>query len=305
MSEKSTQRLILMQYAGPVSRLVVLFCAMLVMLTIVNYINQLFMQHGGIDRNALLIVSALQNILAFAAPTIAVAWLVSAKPWDWCGLSRQATPISLFGMLIILVLAMPAMNQIIFWNEHFQFPDSASAIEQTLRKMESDAAAFTDRILDVESVGAMIVNVLIVGCLTGLCEELFFRAGLQKILSERLNIHIAVWVSAFVFSVMHFQFFGFLPRLLLGAFFGYLYAASGSVWLNGAAHALNNSIVVVTVWLSHRMNFSMEPEMWGAEASGFPLIATISAAATALMIVAMCKHRVFNNNSAKWQKNRL
>lgn len=82
---------------------------------------------------------------------------------------------------------------------------------------------------------------------------MFFRAGLQKALtSSGLNHHLAIWTAAFIFSAVHFQFFGFVPRLLLGALFGYLYCYTGSIWIAATAHALNNSLVVLSAWLTAR-----------------------------------------------------
>ena len=73
------------------------------------------------------------------------------------------------------------------------------------------------------TVPSLIVSVLIVGVFAGFSEELFFRGAMQRIMmSTRLNLHVTIWVVAVIFSLFHFQFFGFMPRLLLGAYFGYL-----------------------------------------------------------------------------------
>ena len=86
----------------------------------------------------------------------------------------------------------------------------------------------------------------------------------------------SVWIAAFVFSAMHFQFFGFIPRLLLGAFFGYLYIWSGSIWTSVFAHALNNSMVVITAWLVAKGKTDIDFEQFGITESGIPWCAIIS-----------------------------
>ncbi|MDE6177435.1 MAG: CPBP family intramembrane metalloprotease, partial [Paramuribaculum sp.] len=93
----------------------------------------------------------------------------------------------------------------------------------------------------------LIISVIIIGVLAGVSEELFFRGTLQRLLITRpMPPHIAIWLTAVIFSLVHFQFFGFVPRVLLGAFFGYLAWWSGSVWLPAIIHAVNNSVVVIT-----------------------------------------------------------
>ena len=126
-------------------------------------------------------------------------------------------------MLIVMVVSTPAMNYIVEWNENIKLPESMAAIEQWIRESENAAKAVTDIMLSNDSVPAVIVTILIVGVLTGFGEEIFFRGMMQRILSTKpMNIHLSIWLVAFIFSALHFQFFGFVPRMLLGAFFGYL-----------------------------------------------------------------------------------
>ena len=115
--------------------------------------------------------------------------------------------------------------------------------------------------------------------LTGIGEEMLFRGTIQRIFSEgKVNTHIAVWCSAFIFSALHFQLFGFIPRMLLGAFFGYLYVWSGSLWLPILAHALNNSLSTLTYY-----DAAIDTLPWIGN-HPTPALAIVSAIATALMV---------------------
>ena len=58
------------------------------------------------------------------------------------------------------------------------------------------------------------------------------------------NVHVSIWVVAAVFSALHMQFFGFIPRLVLGGLFGYLYFWSRTIWVPVLAHFINNLIAV-------------------------------------------------------------
>ena len=73
----------------------------------------------------------------------------------------------------------------------------------------------------------------------------------MNFLEERGNIHLSIWASAIIFSAIHFQFYGFIPRLLLGALFGYLYYWSGNLLIPMFAHFVNNAFGVIMIYL-HR-----------------------------------------------------
>ncbi|MDE6556296.1 MAG: CPBP family intramembrane metalloprotease, partial [Duncaniella sp.] len=159
----------------------------------------------------------------------------------------------LLKVVLLFIVMVPLMNLLIEWNASLHLPDSMGSIETWMRNAETNAALQTDMMLAGTGVGVLIVNLLVIAVMAGVSEELFFRAGLQRLLTTGgVNIHVSVWACALIFSAFHLQFFGFFPRLLLGALFGYLLVASKSVWLPAAAHMLNNAMVVVTVWLHNR-----------------------------------------------------
>ena len=118
-----------------------------------------------------------------------------------------------------------------------------------------------DLLMGGTGVKDLIFSILLIGVLTGISEELFFRGALQGLFaSTKLNKHLAVWITAIIFSAMHFEVYGLLPRMLLGAFFGYLLWWTGSLWIPIFAHALNNSVVCVMTWISRRSEEAEEIE---------------------------------------------
>ena len=132
-----------------------------------------------------------------------------------------------------------------------------------------------------------LTNNRLTGLLTGLGEEMFFRGALQRICCDGMRRrHLAVWTAAFVFSTLHFQFFGFVPRLVLGAFFGYAYLWSGSLWVPVIGHALNNSAVVAFMWMG---NNSIDAAAMDEAGSQSAVVAIVSAAVTVAMMVAYKK----------------
>ena len=121
-----------------------------------------------------------------------------------------------------------------------------SSIETWMRNSESQANEITEAFLSTKSIGGLIGNIFIVAVLPAIGEELLFRGLLQGLIKKMTgNFHWAIWVTAALFSALHLQFFGFLPRMLLGAFFGYLLEWTGTLWLPVIAHFINNASGVV------------------------------------------------------------
>lgn len=258
---------------------VVMFLLMGIMQTIVNSI--------GLDRRCyILTFSLVQGLFVFIFPTILTWMMTSLRPWHMMGMDRSLSLKSLGWMLALYVIAYPAMAQIIYYNADISFPDSMKGLEQTLRDWENAGADATAAIMSTTTVGGLIVNVLIVGLFTGLAEEMFFRAGIQRMMMTSLiSPTVAIWSAAAIFSFVHFQFFGFVPRLLLGAMFGYVYWRTRSIWAPALLHGINNSIVVVTEWLNRRNGTSFDFEQYITNTSGIPWWFIFSTLLTILFII--------------------
>ena len=185
------------------------------------------------------------------------------------------------GVICVFILGMPAFNWLIHLNESMTLPDSMSGLEVQLRQWEGAAAKMSETLLATDSVGGLLTNLLVVGLCAGLGEEFFFRGALQNM--TRLPGYIsgrgAVWIAAIIFSCAHMQFFGFLLRMVLGAFFGYVLLSTGSLWPAVFAHVLNNSLVVVSSWCGRHGCDMAWLDKAGIPAKGaFPWAAAISAA---------------------------
>lgn len=266
------------------SGLGVLFGLFLIGLFITGIFSSVLFR-SEISRISLLTQSSLQCVCAFILPSFAFSLTLGRNPFKF--LDLEGNPGMMWPILIVLTLivATPAMGQLIKYNEMLTFPESMLTLEKALRDMEKMAAETTSLILDTKSVGGLLVNTLVIGILTGFAEEIFFRGALQGLLIRSgINQHIAIWTAAVIFSAIHFQFFGFFPRLLLGAFFGYILIWSHSIWASSFAHAFNNSVVVVCTWLSAKGIIPYEIDQFGVVSNGIPWIAIISAAATGLII---------------------
>jgi membrane protease YdiL (CAAX protease family) len=129
----------------------------------------------------------------------------------------------------------------------------------------------------------LFVNLLVMALLPAVCEEMMFRGWLQRALGQSVDYHTAIWVSAIVFSAIHFQFYGFIPRMLIGAALGYLYYYTGSLWAPIIAHFTNNAAAVVTAFLSYNGYTSIDFDLIGTGDTWYLSVASV-AVCVALMV---------------------
>ena len=137
------------------------------------------------------------------------------------------------------------------WNEAIEFPSLFNEIESWMQASEARAIELTEGVLQMQSIADLLFTFFLIALIPAVGEELIFRGIIQSTINKgRTNKHIGVWVSAILFSAMHLQFYGFFPRMFLGAMFGYLFLWSGNLWLPIFAHFLNNGFAVLTTyWL--------------------------------------------------------
>lgn len=276
------------------TKMLFLFSVFMVCLYLVTVLSSLMQNRFGVIDLVLNLQVALQNIIVFAFPAFALAVFVSRKPIHYLRLNCMLRAKSLLFLIVAIVVAMPAMNYIIDWNESIRLPESMSDIEQMLRQYEDMAKTTTDNLTKGKSFGGILVLILTVGCLTGFGEEVFFRGMFTRLIIDKpCNKHIAIWIGAFLFSLMHFQFYGFVPRMLLGGFFGYLMVWSGSLWLPIIAHAINNSLAIVSIYLCEQNILPVRLDEIGCDSISLFIV---SLALTAVLIWQ--KDRFFGKNSA-------
>jgi membrane protease YdiL (CAAX protease family) len=194
------------------------------------------------ETRALLIA---QHILGFILPGLAFAWLYY-RPTSAPQLGLSKSPggnLALLGVLFLLA-AYPLVNLSFMVNESFPLPDWAATLEQEARKT-------MELIIDMPTPWIFLLNLVIIGILPGIGEELVFRGILQKELGGLIRSPIAaIWISAFIFSAIHFQLEGLLPRMVLGVILGYLYYWTKNLWVPIIAHAMNNGIQVMLIYFT-------------------------------------------------------
>jgi len=141
---------------------------------------------------------------------------------------------------------LPILEFLVKWNQSWHLPGAYSGLEQEMIRMEERAKEITLLLVNYDTKWGFVVILFTVAILPAIGEELFFRGLLQnEIKNITGNHHFAIWLSALVFSFVHFQFFGFVPRMLLGALFGYAYVWSGNILVPMVLHFLNNASTLI------------------------------------------------------------
>ena len=157
---------------------------------------------------------------------------------------------SLILTILIGISYMPLSGVFVYWNEIIQLPSFLSDFEQILKDKEEELRKISSFIVNFNSFPQFLLGVFVIAVLPGIGEELLFRGVIQKQIHQISgNIHIGIWVSAFLFGAFHFQFYGIIPRMFLGVLFGYLYVWSGSLWIPIVAHFINNAVSLLLVYL--------------------------------------------------------
>ena len=192
------------------------------------------------------ISSGVQMVLMFMMPAITLVVWSGKKPVTILGFQSSNNPSVLYLIAFaILLVGMPFITLLSQLNKMLILPEWLSGLEQLMRSFEDAAQATTNLLLDGASIWDFLGNIIFIGAFAAVAEEMFFRGVLQKLLSKLFkNVHVNVWMAAFIFSVMHMQFYGFLPRIVLGAMLGYLFVYSNNLWIPIFVHFLNNALVV-------------------------------------------------------------
>jgi len=154
-------------------------------------------------------------------------------------------------VLLLMVVFSPFFEITILLNEQMHLPDFMKNIEQWMREKEDETGALTNAFLSRKSFTGLIINIFMIGILAAVGEEFLFRGCLQNIFIKWIGKpHMAIWLTAAIFSAIHVQFYGFLPRMLIGALCGYLYFWGRSIWLPVTAHFINNvSAILIAYYL--------------------------------------------------------
>ena len=210
--------------------------------------HKAFYQIGNLDftdHNILMatyVGQVLGSLVTFILPALIFTMFVTREKLEYLRFNHGSKFILFILAAILMVCANPLIDFMADLNSKIPFPSGIKWLEQAAEKEQQ---AF----LANQGWTRFLANVFMIGLLAAFCEELFFRAVLQKIMIKWTNsIHWGVWITAIIFSAVHLEFYGFIPRVFMGVYLGYLFVWTRSIWVPMLAHFINNSFVVIMMF---------------------------------------------------------
>jgi hypothetical protein len=212
------------------------------------------------------VLQAVSVLIIFIFPALLFAIFWTKKGIHYLGITTKPAITTILLAGIGMLLAMPMINWLSDMNQHLKLPEALSGIQVWMEQGEGKATQLTDAFTKGSTIDVLIINLFVIALMAAVSEELFFRGILQKVLIECIrNKHVGVWIGAIIFSAFHMQFLGFLPRMLMGAYLGYLFLWSGSLWPGILAHFINNGMAVLLIWLSNRGTITQDADTLGIQ----------------------------------------
>ena len=233
----------------------------------------------------------VQSIAMFIIPPFIIGYLYEGNAIRYLSLDRKINlNVILIGLLAVIASG-PLVGYLGDLNGKMHLPEALSGMEEWMRGMEDNADRLIKRFLEVKTLWGLLFNIFMIAIIPALGEELLFRGVIQKIFTQMTrNYHWGIWISAFLFSALHMQFYGFVPRLILGALFGYLLVFTGSIWLPILAHFLNNLVGVLTLHAENGGSETMDSlNQYADSVSTSPVIAILSLLVVVLLLYLLKK----------------
>ena len=242
---------------------------------------------GAADNlNMLRYLQILSHLGLFVVPGLVFAFLMDRKPLDYLQGQRIPNAVNLLIPVLIMTALVPVVHALMQLNQQLSLPEAMSSLEQWMRQTEDAAEVMMERFLNVSGTRALLFNLLMIAVLPAIGEEFIFRGAVQRIFRQWTgNVHLAVFIAALLFSAMHLQFYGFLPRLLLGLVLGYMFVMSKNIWVPVFAHFFNNAAAVIVYYIAYNTDV-ISPEAMAGSRFSFLIIA-LSVWVTSMLFFAM------------------
>ncbi|MBN2348470.1 MAG: CPBP family intramembrane metalloprotease [Bacteroidales bacterium] len=209
----------------------------------------------------------IQSIGMFVIPPFIIAWMISANSYNYLFLKEKPEWKTVILVILSMIVALPLINFIAELNSKMILPDQLVGLEEKLKQLEQTAQELTDKFLYDLSLGALIANIFMIAIIPAIGEELVFRGIILRIFTEwTKNKHLGIIISALLFSAFHLQFYGFVPRFLLGLYFGYLLFWTGTMWIPVIAHFTNNLSAVLYYYFYGKETLNSHPDDIGTGA---------------------------------------
>ena len=247
--------------------------------SVIGVIYPLVTGQDAMSLNSLRFMQISSQIFTFVLPPILYAILVKDNPKESLGAKKVSYHWFIIGFIMMFAI-LPLNNVFAEWNAELKLPESMSRIEELIKEMYESSAVILEKLVNVNTFGGFVINLIMIAGLAALGEELLFRSIIQTSLIKICkNAHVGIIIASAIFSFIHFDFYAFIPRLVLGMLLGYMFYYSRSIWVSMFMHFVNNATAVVIYYLNNIGVTNVDVETFG-QTQLLPLLISI-----ALMIV--------------------
>lgn len=197
------------------------------------------------------LIQILGSVGTFIIPALLFSYLFAGDLFSYYRFRQPVSPVAILLTVGMMVSVIPLINYVAEINMRMEFP--LESVDRFLRTLEGEAEKIMRAFTATRSFWGLMINLLMIGVLAAVGEELIFRGLLQRLLTGIVKSpHIAIVITALLFSAFHFQFFSFLPRVILGIILGYLMYLGRSIWFPITAHFVNNAMGVIYYYFNSR-----------------------------------------------------
>ncbi len=186
----------------------------------------------------------------FVVPALMSAYLFSNKPRRYLRVNNFPKPTLVVLLLVVLSLGANAVSDLLYrFTAAISWPEALYFIKDMLDSAESAMDAQMRQFLVMDNVWQFGFSFLVMAILPAVGEELLFRGVIQRVMKRGVGgMHLAVWITAFLFALLHQQFYAFLSIMALGVVLGYIKEWSGSIWAPIILHLINNGAIILGVY---------------------------------------------------------
>jgi uncharacterized protein len=218
-------------------------------------------------------VQVISVIVLFVMPAFLFSVYFTPQGINYISFNKRPSINTSLLAIMTMVAVMPVINLMGEWNSHFHLPGVLRGLEDWMKQREDATAELTKVFLVMDDVKGLLLNLFVIAFMAALSEELFFRGVLQRAFFDySKNIHLSIWTTAVLFSAFHMQFYGFLPRMMIGVLLGYLAVWTRSIWVPIIVHFVNNAVAVIIAYYVAKGAVSPEIETIGADKNALSII---------------------------------
>lgn len=224
--------------------------------------------------NKLRINQISSQLFIFAFPPLLYTCSVRKQPMKSLGFN--SIPLEALVGIVMMFAILPLNNLLTEWCSTIKFPESLKSIEEFMKRLSEQTLETSEKILNVNNIRGLFFNLFMIAGLPAFAEELLFRSVLQTFLTKKCkNLHIGIIITALIFSFVHFEFYGFVARFILGILLGYMFCLSGTIWIPMMMHFVNNATAVFVYYLDYNGYAYIDVDSFGSTHNIFIIIGSV------------------------------